>query len=87
MGNETRQVTSFFNEKQKKKNKKLEKQGKNTHKKNRKTREKKKSTKKNVKQDVDEVSGNADNGNKFSTRFWEMQKTETRTKTRSSRMS
>ena len=38
-------------------------------------------------ENFDEVPGNAENRNEFSTRFWEMLKTETRTKTRSSRMS
>ena len=36
------------------------------------------------KRDFDKVSGNAENGNEFSTRFWEMLKTKTRTKTMSS---
>ena len=73
--------------------KKLENQGKNwknrgkiTIKKQEKTEDKKK-LQEIQKQDFDEVSGNAENGNKFSTRFQEMLKTETRTKTRSSQMS
>ena len=39
------------------------------------------------KQDFDKVPGNAENRKEFSARFWEMLKTETRTKTRSSQMS
>ena len=39
------------------------------------------------KQDFDKVPGNAEYGNEFSARFREMLKTETRIKTRSSRMS
>ena len=39
------------------------------------------------KQDFDEVTKNAENGNEFTARFWEMLKTETRKKTRSSQMS
>ena len=85
MGNKTIQETSFFNKKREKQGKNRKNRGKNTKKqekigKNRKLQE-------IQKQDFDKVPGNAENGNEFSTRFREMLKTETRTKTRSSRMS
>ena len=66
--------------------KKREKQGKNW-KNRRKNRKKHRKLREIQKQDFDEVPGNAENGKEFSARFWEMLKTETRTKTRSSQMS
>ena len=60
--------------------------GKNT-KKIGKNRKKNRNLQEIQKQDFDEVPGNAENRNEFSARFREMLKTETRTKTRSSRMS
>ena len=55
--------------------------------KNRKKQEKNRKLQEIQKQDFNEVPGNAENGNEFSARFREMLKTETRTKTRCSRMS
>ena len=85
MGNETIQDKSFFNKKREKQGKKLKNRGKNRKKqtktgKNRKLQE-------IQKQYFDEVPGNAENGNEFSARFREVLKTETGTKTMSSRMS
>ena len=54
---------------------------------NKKNREKNRKLQEIQKQDFDEISEIAENGNKISTRFWEMLKTESRTKTRSSQMS
>ena len=81
MRNETRQDTSFFNKKQEKQEKKknwknrektLKKQGGKTG--------KKRKLQEILKQDLDDVSGNAENGNEFLSRFQERLKTETRTK-------
>ena len=91
MGNKTIQDTSFFNEKREKNREKTGKTGEKTlkkgRKKTRKTEEKNRKLQEIQKQDFDEVPGNAENRNKFSARFREMLKTETRTKTRSSQMS
>ena len=78
---ETRYI--IFLQKTRKTGKKLEKQGKNT-KKQEKQEEKKQKITKNTETRFDEVSGNAENGNEFLTRFQEMLKTKMRTKTRSS---
>ena len=68
-----------FSSKNEKNREKQEQQGKKHQKtgKNRKLQE-------IQKQDFDKISENADNGNEILTRFREMLKTETRTKTRSS---
>ena len=71
----------------KKNGEKTGKTGENTLKNRRKKQEKSRRLQEIQKQDLEEVPGNAENGNKFSTRSWEMLKTETRTKTRSSGMS
>ena len=83
MGNVTRRETSFFNKKQEKLGENRKNRGKNT----KKLERKKRKIQKIQKQDFNEISGNAENGNKILTRFREMLKTETRTKTRSSQMS
>ena len=87
MGKETIQDTSFFNEKQEKLGKKTGKTGEKTLKNRRKKQEKKQEKNRKLqeirKQDFDELPGNAENRNKFSARFRDMLKTETR----SSRMS
>ena len=79
----------IFQRKTRKTGKKTGKTGGKTlkNRKNRKNLEKHRKLQEIQKQDFDEVPGNAENGNKFSARFWEMLKTETRTKTRSSQMS
>ena len=69
MGNETRQDTSFFNKDEKNREKNSKNRGGNP--KNRKLQE-------IHEQDFDEVPGNAENGNKISTRYQKMLKTETR---------
>ena len=61
--------------------------GKTLKNRKKKTGKKTENYKKSNKQDFDKVLGIAENGNKFSTRFREMLKTETRTKTMSSQMS
>ena len=77
----------IFQRKTRKTGKKLEKQGKK-HKKNRKKQEKKNRKLQEIqKQYFNEVPGNAENGNEFSARFREMQKTETEKETRSFLMS
>ena len=79
-----------FSTKNKKNREKTEKnRGKNTKKQEKKQTKTGKNRKlqETQKQDFDEVPGNAENGNEFLARFREMLKTETGTKTMSSRMS
>ena len=75
----------IFQQKTRKQGKHWKNRGKNTKKKTGEKQEKKKTELQELqKRDFDEVPGNAENGNEFSAIFWEMLKTETRTKTRSS---
>ena len=73
----------YFSTKKEKKGKKTGKQEKTL----KKEEEKNRKLQEIQKRYLDEVSGNAENGNEFSTRFRKMLKTETRPKTRSFPMS
>ena len=85
--NRKQDETRYIIFQQEKQGEKLEKQGKKHKKKHEKQGGKNRKLQELHKQDFDEVLGNAENKNEFSTRFREMLKTEKRTKTRSSRMS